>query len=133
MKDILRAFIQIMLGDHSGSNEILSHSYSSIETQINEFILESPPTLCCQLLKRISLESNTCAPLMCNDELFEVLLKPFRQFLSSKKMFNDYVRSNTNLVSERNLIRLAELLSTMASNDVGYQYLIRSSATAANA
>ena len=67
---------------------------------------------------------------MCNDDLFEILVRPLKQFLGSKKMFNDYIRSNNNVVSERGLIRLAEVFATMASNDVGYQYLIRAPAAA---
>jgi hypothetical protein len=59
---------------------------------------------------------------MCSDDLFDILVK-------SKKMFNDYLRSNTNLIAERGLIRLAELFAAIASNDIGYQYLIRTSTT----
>jgi hypothetical protein len=44
-------------------------------------------------------------------------------------MFNDYIRSNINNVGERGLIRLADLLAAMASNDIGYQYLIRAPTT----
>lgn len=92
--------------------------------------LEAASSSCCQLLKRVCLESNTCGPLMCNDDLFEILVRPLKQFLGAKKMFNDYVRSNTNIVSERGLIRLAELFAAMASNDIGYQHLIRTPAAA---
>ena len=67
---------------------------------------------------------------MCNDDLFEILVRPLKQFLGAKKMFNDHVRSNTNIVSERGLIRLAELFAAMASNDIGYQHLIRTPAAA---
>jgi len=66
---------------------------------------------------------------MCSDDLFDILVKPIKQFLGSKKMFNDYLRSNTNLIAERGLIRLAELFAAIASNDTGYQYLIRTSTT----
>jgi hypothetical protein len=66
---------------------------------------------------------------MCSDDLFDILVKPIKQFLGSKKMFNDYLRSNTNLIAERGLIRLAELFAAIASNDIGYQYLIRTSTT----
>ena len=67
---------------------------------------------------------------MCSDDLFDILVKPIKQFLGSKKMFNDNLRSNHNLIAERGLIRLANLFSAIASNDIGYQYLIRSPATA---
>lgn len=127
VKDILRVFIQIMLGDHTGSKHCYYHFAFPL---IRSILVESPSHLCCHSLKRIALEPNTCAPLMCNDELFEILLKPLRQFLSSKKMFNDYLRSNNASISERNLIRLAELFSAMTSIDVGYQYFIRSSSAA---
>ncbi len=93
------------------------------------FYIEAASSLCCQLLKRLCLESDTCGPLMCSDDLFDTLVKPIKQFLGSKKMFNDYLRSNNNIIAERGLIRLAELFSAMASNDIGYQYLIRAPTT----
>ena len=62
---------------------------------------------------------------MCNDELLEILIKPIKQFIATKKTYHDYIRSNSNAVSERGLIRLADVFSAFASNDVGYQYLIR--------
>jgi len=89
------------------------------------FHIEAASSLCCQLLKRVCLESDTCGPLMCSDDLFDTLVKPLRQFIGSKKMFNDYIRSNINIIGERGLIRLADLFAAMASNDIGYQYLIR--------
>ncbi|CAF1205961.1 unnamed protein product [Rotaria sordida] len=108
VKDLLRVFIQIMFVANSG--KIAS-------------------SLCCQLFKRLCLESDTCGPLMCSDDLFDTLVKPIKQFLGSKKMFNDYLRSNNNIVHEYGLIGLADLLAAMASNDIGYQYLIRASTT----
>jgi hypothetical protein len=66
---------------------------------------------------------------MCSDDLFDTILKPIKQFLSSKKSFNDYLRSNMNILVESSLIRLADLFAAMASNDVGYQYLIRTPTT----
>lgn len=62
---------------------------------------------------------------MCSDDLFDILVKPIKQFLGSKKMFNDYLRSNINVIPERGLIRLADIFAAIASNDIGYQYLIR--------
>jgi hypothetical protein len=82
-------------------------------------------------LKRLCLESDTCGPLMCSDDLFDTFVKPLKQFLGSKKNFIDYLRSNINIIAENGLIRLADLFAAMASNDIGYQYLIRSS-TAVN-
>ncbi len=122
VKDILRVFIQIMFTGNSGSKEFISKQKKKIFLL---FIIEAASSLCCQLLKRLCLESDTCGPLMCSDDVFDTLVKPIKQFLGSKKMFNDYLRSNINVIAERGLIRLAELFSAMASNDIGYQYLIR--------
>ena len=66
---------------------------------------------------------------MYNDDTFALLVKPMKQFLGSKKMFNDYVRSHVHVVGERNLRHLAELFAAMASNDTGYQYLIRAASS----
>ncbi len=93
------------------------------------FNIEAASSLCCQLLKRLCLESDTCGPLMCSDDLFDTLFKPIKQFINSKKMFNDYLRSNINVISERGLIRVADVFAAIASNDVGYQYLIRTPTT----
>lgn len=93
------------------------------------FYIEAASFLCCQLFKRLCLESETCGPLMCSDDLFDTLVKPVKQYLASKKMFNDFIRSNSNSVSEYGLICLADLLAAMASNDTGYQYLIKNPAT----
>ncbi|CAF3793816.1 unnamed protein product [Rotaria sp. Silwood1] len=108
IKDILRVFIQIMFVANSG---------------------KAASSLCCQLFKRLCLESDTCGQLMCSDDLFETLFKPIKQYLASKKLFNDYLRSNNNTVHECGLIGLADLLAAMASNDIGYQYLIRAPTT----
>ena len=81
-------------------------------------------------MKRLCLESDTCGLLMCSDDLFDTLVKPIKQFLNSKKMFNDYLRSNFNTITERGLICLADVFAAMASNDIGYQYLIRTPTTA---
>jgi hypothetical protein len=121
VKDILRVFIQIMFTGNSGSKEFISKQKKDFLL----FVIEAASSLCCQLLKRLCLESDTCGPLMCSDDVFDTLVKPIKQFLGSKKMFNDYLRSNINIIAERGLIRLAELFSAMASNDIGYQYLIR--------
>ncbi len=121
VKDILRVFIQIMFTGNSGSKEFISKQKKDFLL----FVIEAASSLCCQLLKRLCLESDTCGPLMCSDDVFDTLVKPIKQFLGSKKMFNDYLRSNINVIAERGLIRLAELFSAMASNDIGYQYLIR--------
>ncbi|CAF3915791.1 unnamed protein product [Adineta steineri] len=104
VKDILRVFIQIMFTGNSG---------------------RAASTLCCQLLKRLCLEPDTCGPLMCSDELFDILFRPIKQFHAARKSFNDYLRSNANTFAENSLISLADLFAAMASNDVGYQYLIR--------
>jgi hypothetical protein len=93
------------------------------------FNIEAASSLCCQLLKRLCLEPDTCSQLMCSDDLFDTLVKPIKQFLNSKKMFNDYLRSNINVIAERGLIRLADVFAAIASNDIGYQYLIRTPAT----
>ncbi|CAM4756822.1 unnamed protein product [Rotaria magnacalcarata] len=108
VKDILRVFIQIMFVANSR---------------------KAASSLCCQLFKRLCLESDTCGPLMCSDDLFDILVKPIKQYIGSKKIFNDYLRSNGNIVSECGLISLADLLAAMASNDTGYQYLIRAPTT----
>ncbi|UJR27576.1 hypothetical protein I4U23_008857 [Adineta vaga] len=108
VKEILRIFVQIMFAANSG---------------------RTASSLCCQLLKRLCLESDTCGSLMCSDDLFETLYRPIKQYLSTKKSFNDYLRSNQNTFAENSLISLADLFAAMASNDVGYQYLIRTSAT----
>ncbi|CAF3059373.1 unnamed protein product [Rotaria sp. Silwood2] len=108
VKDILRVFIQIMFVSNSG---------------------KAASSLCCQLFKRLCFESDTCGPLMCSDDLFDILVKPIKQYLGTKKNFNDYLRSNNNIVHECGLIGLADLLAVMASNDIGYQYLIRASTT----
>lgn len=91
--------------------------------------IEEASLLCCQLLKRLCLEPDTCSSLICTDDLFEILVKPIKQFLNSKKMFNDNLRSNTNTVAERGLIRLADIFAAIASTDAGYQYLIRTPST----
>lgn len=89
------------------------------------FTIEVASALCCQLFKRLCLEPDTCGPLICSDDLFEILVKPIKQYIASKKVFNEYLRSNGNIVPEFGLIGLADLLAATASNDVGYQYLIR--------
>ncbi len=76
-------------------------------------------------MKRLCLEAETCGQVVCSDDLFDTLVKPIKQFLSSKKMFHDYLRSSVGAVGERGLIRLADLFAAMASNDLGYQYLVR--------
>ena len=81
------------------------------------------------MFKRLCLESDTCGPLMCSDDLLDTLIKPIKQYLGSKKMFNDYLRSNANAAHEHSLIGVADVLAAMASNDIGYQYLIRTPTT----
>ncbi|CAF1577401.1 unnamed protein product [Adineta ricciae] len=107
-KEILRIFVQIMFAAGSG---------------------KAASSLCCQLLNRVCLEPQTCGPLMCSDDLFDVLCRPIRQFLSTKKSFNDYLRSNQNVLAENSLINLANLFAAMASNDIGYQFLTRTPTT----
>jgi hypothetical protein len=94
--------------------------------------LDAASSLCCQLLKKVCLESTTCGSLMCTDDLLEILLKPLKYMLTSKKTSNDAIKSHIYLPNEQGLIRLAEVLAAMASNDTGYQYLIRTSTTTTN-
>lgn len=113
VKDILRTFVQIMFAAGSGRKEHGVHS------------LGTASSLCCDLLKRLCLEPDICGPLMCTDELFDLLCRPIKQYLATKRSFNDYLKSNLNSFSESSLISLADLFAAMASNDVGYQYLLR--------
>ena len=116
-----------MFAAGSGSkNSIEWYNYVS---DICLWFLEAASSLCCQLLNRVCLEPETCGPLMCGDDLFDVLCRPIRQFLSTKKSFNDYLRSNQNVLAEDSLINLANLFAAMASNDIGYQFLTRTPAT----
>ncbi|CAF1183731.1 unnamed protein product, partial [Didymodactylos carnosus] len=107
VKELIRVIIQIMFS---------TSGYSSFE--------KSPSSLCCSVLKRLCMESDTCQMYICTDDLFEYLLRPIKQFLSSKKVFMEYMQTQA-ITSENGLLKLAELFSAIASNDYGYHYLLR--------
>ncbi|CAF0787645.1 unnamed protein product, partial [Brachionus calyciflorus] len=112
IKDLIKIVIQLIFDTASSKTS-------------NEF---SPSKYAYELLQDLCIAEDTCDACLCNEEIIDQLLKPIKSIIQNKKLSQP---SSSNLNSslspvydESCLLKIANVLSKLASTEHGYKQLL---------